>query len=83
LPGYRNRKTKTLQVIIENLSDAGVPVLAMDIKGDLSGLGASGTMNPIIEKRSKQMAWSGCQIIILLNFYLYPRARRSLKGYCF
>jgi hypothetical protein len=52
-------KTKTLQVIIENLSDAGVPVLAMDIKGDLSGLGASGTMNPIIEKRSKQigMEW--------------------------
>lgn len=52
-------KTKTLQVIIENLSDAGVPVLAMDIKGDLSGLGATGTMNPIIEKRSKQigMEW--------------------------
>ena len=45
-------KTKSLQVIMENLSDAGVPVLAMDIKGDLSGLGAAGTMNPIIEKRS-------------------------------
>ncbi len=53
-------KTKTLQVIIENLSDAGVPVLAMDIKGDLSGLGAPGEMNPIIEKRSKQigMEWT-------------------------
>jgi len=45
-------KTKTLQVIVEELSNAGVPVLVMDIKGDLSGLGAGGTMNPIIEKRS-------------------------------
>ncbi|RSK40612.1 helicase HerA-like domain-containing protein [Mangrovimonas spongiae] len=31
-------KTKTLQVIAENLSEKGVPVLLMDIKGDLSGL---------------------------------------------
>jgi len=31
-------KTKTLQVFAENLSDAGVPVLLMDVKGDLSGL---------------------------------------------
>jgi hypothetical protein len=27
---------------MENLSDAGVPVLAMDFKGDLSGIGAEG-----------------------------------------
>ncbi len=31
-------KTKTLQVLAENLSEKGVPVLLMDIKGDLSGL---------------------------------------------
>lgn len=31
-------KTKTLQVLAENLSDKGIPVLLMDIKGDLSGL---------------------------------------------
>jgi len=31
-------KTKTLQVLAENLSDQGIPVLLMDIKGDLSGL---------------------------------------------
>ncbi|GBF18855.1 MULTISPECIES: helicase HerA-like domain-containing protein [Arenibacter] len=31
-------KTKTLQVIAENLSDKGIPVLLMDLKGDLSGL---------------------------------------------
>ncbi len=54
-------KTKTLQVIMESLSDAGVPVLAMDIKGDLSGLGAVGEKNPIVEKRIKMigMEWAG------------------------
>ena len=31
-------KTKSLQVLAENLSDKGIPVLLMDIKGDLSGL---------------------------------------------
>ena len=31
-------KTKTLQVIAENLSDKGIPVLLMDLKGDLSGI---------------------------------------------
>ncbi|MBN2261441.1 MAG: DUF853 family protein, partial [Prolixibacteraceae bacterium] len=45
-------KTKSLQVIMEGLSDAGVPVLAMDIKGDLSGLGAEGSTNPVVEKRA-------------------------------
>ncbi len=38
-------KTKTLQVMAECLSDASVPVLLMDIKGDLSGIGAPGTVN--------------------------------------
>ncbi len=54
-------KTKTLQIIAEDLSNAGVPVLVMDIKGDLSGLGATGTTNPIIEKRKKLigMEWEG------------------------
>lgn len=31
-------KTKTLQVMAENLSQKGIPVLLMDLKGDLSGL---------------------------------------------
>src|SRR3989337_2449456 len=33
-------KTKTLQVLAEELSDASIPVLLMDIKGDLSGIAA-------------------------------------------
>ena len=44
-------KTKTLQGIAEALSDAGVPVLCMDIKGDLSGLAAPGSSNAKVEER--------------------------------
>lgn len=44
-------KTKTLQVIAEGLSDASVPVLMMDIKGDLSGIAAAGVSNAKIEER--------------------------------
>ena len=46
-------KTKTLQMISEALSDASVPVLVMDIKGDLSGLGAPGAANDKILARCK------------------------------
>ncbi len=35
-------KTKTLQLLAEQLSTAGVPVFAADIKGDLSGLASPG-----------------------------------------
>jgi DNA helicase HerA-like ATPase len=44
-------KTKTLQVMAEGLSDASVPVLMMDIKGDLSGIAAAGTENDKIKER--------------------------------
>ena len=44
-------KTKTLQVIAENLSKKGVPVLLMDLKGDLSGIAASGEVKPFILER--------------------------------
>lgn len=48
-------KTKTLQVITEQLSLQGVPVLLMDIKGDLSGLAAAGTANEGILKRHQRL----------------------------
>jgi uncharacterized protein len=44
-------KTKTLQIIIEQLSAKGVPSLVMDIKGDLSGVAVPGISNPKIEER--------------------------------
>ncbi|HTG56638.1 MAG TPA: helicase HerA-like domain-containing protein, partial [Niabella sp.] len=48
-------KTKTLQVLAEGLSDASIPVVLMDIKGDLSGIGAAGTSNEKIESRCQQL----------------------------
>ncbi len=44
-------KTKTLQHISEQLSNASVPVVLMDIKGDLSGIAAIGTINDKIAER--------------------------------
>ena len=44
-------KTKTLQVLAEQLSLQGVPVLMMDVKGDLSGIAASGASNEKVEAR--------------------------------
>ncbi len=48
-------KTKTLQVISEFLSDASVPVLLMDIKGDLSGIAAMGTANDKVNERYQKL----------------------------
>jgi DNA helicase HerA-like ATPase len=48
-------KTKTLQVIGELLSNASVPVLMMDIKGDLSGIAAAGNPHPKIDERSAKL----------------------------
>src|SRR4249919_3565044 len=48
-------KTKTLQVLSEILSDASVPVVMMDIKGDLSGIAASGLMNDKITERVQKL----------------------------
>ena len=44
-------KTKTLQVLAENLSEKGVPVLLMDLKGDLSGLAQPSPGHPKIDER--------------------------------
>ena len=44
-------KTKTLQVISEQLSERGIPVLLMDIKGDLSGIAMPGEEKPFITER--------------------------------
>src|SRR3954471_21910549 len=44
-------KTKTLQVIAEQLSAQGVPVFLADIKGDVSGLAVPGEAGAVAEKR--------------------------------
>lgn len=48
-------KTKTLQVIAEQLSNNGVGVLLMDVKGDLSGLAKAGNPHPKIDERHDLM----------------------------
>ncbi|MGW6035220.1 helicase HerA-like domain-containing protein [Gordonia terrae] len=47
-------KTKTLQLIAEQLSSNGVPVVMADIKGDLSGLSRAGAGDDKIADRSGQ-----------------------------
>ena len=44
-------KTKTLQVLAENLSEKGVPVLLMDMKGDLSGIAKASAGHAKIDER--------------------------------
>ena len=44
-------KTVTLQIIAENMCAKGIPVLLMDLKGDLSGIAKAGTGNSKIEER--------------------------------
>ncbi|WP_406636415.1 helicase HerA-like domain-containing protein [Amycolatopsis sp. WGS_07] len=48
-------KTKTLQLISEQLSAAGVPVVLADVKGDLSGLSAPGEASDRTAKRSAEL----------------------------
>jgi len=64
-------KTKTLQLIAEQLSTQGVPVFLADIKGDLSGMATAGTSNDRITARAAEVGqqWAGtsfpCQFYAL------------------
>ncbi len=50
-------KTVTLQVLAEGFSNAGVPVFASDIKGDLSGIAAPGEAKPAFVQRAKDQGF--------------------------
>lgn len=50
-------KTKTLQIIAEELSKKGVPSLIMDIKGDLSGIAAASGGHPKIDERHDKIGF--------------------------
>lgn len=54
-------KTRTLQLLAECLSNAGVPVFLADVKGDLTGLAEPGTSNDKIASRvgSTGQDWKG------------------------
>lgn len=48
-------KTKTIQVLSEQLSAKGIPVLMMDIKGDFSGIAKPGIEQPFITERHQKI----------------------------
>lgn len=48
-------KTKTLQVLAENLSEKGIPVLLMDMKGDLSGIARPSPGHAKIDERHEKI----------------------------
>ncbi|EDP97928.1 helicase HerA-like domain-containing protein [Kordia algicida OT-1] len=50
-------KTKTLQILAENLSDKGIPVLLMDLKGDLSGIAQPSAGHPKIDERHAKIGF--------------------------
>lgn len=51
-------KTKTIQVLSEQLSLNGIPVLMMDIKGDFSGIAMPGEEKPFITERHEKISIS-------------------------
>ena len=71
-------KTKTLQILAEQLSDRGIPSLIMDIKGDLSGIAAEGSDHPKIVERHDQIGYpfiSGTSPVEFLSLSEEPGVR--------
>ena len=62
-------KTKTLQLIAEQLSAQGVAVFLADIKGDVSGVAAPGQSNDRVATRAKETGYewkpAGCPVEFL------------------
>jgi len=50
-------KTKSLQLLTEQLSAQGVPVFAADMKGDLSGLAMPGDRSDRVQARATDIGW--------------------------
>ncbi|MFT3885574.1 MAG: DUF853 family protein [Flavobacteriales bacterium] len=71
-------KTKTLQLLAEQLSLQGVPSLLMDVKGDLSGIAVPGAANDKITTRYEKLglSWEPARIPVeLLTLSNEPGAR--------
>ena len=62
-------KTKTLQLMAEQLSAAGVPVFAADIKGDLSGLSVAGEDSEKIRSRTASVGQDWKPTAFPVEFY--------------
>ncbi len=66
-------KTRTLQLIAEQLSAAGVPVFMPDMKGDISGISKEGVANDKIKERATSLG-------ITYTPFGYPTEIYSLSG---
>ncbi len=62
-------KTKTLQLLAEQLSAAGVPVFAADIKGDLSGLATPGAASDKISARASSVGQTWAATGFPVDYY--------------
>ena len=62
-------KTKTLQLMAEQLSAAGVPVFAADIKGDLSGMSVAGEDGEKIRSRAASVGQDWKPTAFPVEFY--------------
>ncbi|MBW3570114.1 MAG: DUF853 domain-containing protein [Gemmatimonadetes bacterium] len=51
-------KTRTLQLVAEQLSAAGVPVFLSDVKGDLSGIGTAGEETERVRQRAADTGYA-------------------------
>jgi DNA helicase HerA-like ATPase len=62
-------KTKTLQLMAEQLSAQGVPVFLADVKGDLSGVASPGAANDKITARAADIGESWAATAYPTEFY--------------
>src|SRR3954454_4013330 len=62
-------KTKTLQLMAEQIARAGVSVFAADIKGDLSGIASPGQPSDKLAARTSQLGQSGQPAACPTEFY--------------
>ena len=66
-------KTKTLQVLAEAMSKAGVPVFAADVKGDLSGIAAPGAVSDKLSARTAKIGQDWQPTASPVEFYSLGR----------
>ena len=67
-------KTVTLKVLTEGLSDAGVPTILADVKGDLANISKSGEMNDKLQERLNEIGLSN------FEFKNYPVSMWDIYG---
>src|SRR6476620_11527562 len=79
-------KTKTLQLIAEQLSAAGVPVFLSDVKGDLSGISTAGEESERVRQRATDTGfpWAGAGMpveFLSLSGKLGAQMRATLSSF--